>query len=292
MGDGTKKEAKDIVAGDSVLTVNEFTDEIEPQKVTATLNNGVREVIRISTEKRSIICTHNHPFMIFADHRWVEAGDLTVGECVMVANDDNTSLEIEVVTGVEEVGEIETIDIEVEKNHNFIANGFITHNTALSKIEILREAVKPNRYIWYVAPTYRMAKQIMWFDLLDAIPRDWVVKQNDTFLTLKLVNGTRIELKGADSPDTLRGVGLNFLVLDEFQDMTRETWTQVLRPTLSDKMGRALFIGCVRGDTKILTKSGFTNIDRVCSGTKSKTFTPIDLDLYGINREFHKADNF
>ena len=50
-----------------------------------------------------------------------------------------------------------------------------------------------------------------------------MVKQNDTFLTLKLVNGTRIELKGADSPDTLRGVGLNFLVLDEFQDMTRET---------------------------------------------------------------------
>ena len=137
-----------------------------------------------------------------------------------------------------------------------------------------------------------MAKQIMWFDLLDAIPRDWVVKQNDTFLTLKLVNGTRIELKGADSPDTLRGVGLNFLVLDEFQDMTRETWTQVLRPTLSDKMGRALFIGCVSGDTKILTKSGFTNIDRVCASTKSKTLTPIDLDLYGINREFHKADNF
>lgn len=70
-----------------------------------------------------------------------------------------------------------------------------------------------------------------------------MVKQNDTFLTLKLVNGTRIELKGADSPDTLRGVGLHFLVLDEFQDMTRETWTQVLRPTLADKHGRALFIG-------------------------------------------------
>ena len=44
--------------------------------------------------------------------------------------------------------------------------------TALSKVEILREAVKPNRYIWYVAPTYRMAKQIMWFDLLNALPRD------------------------------------------------------------------------------------------------------------------------
>ena len=137
-----------------------------------------------------------------------------------------------------------------------------------------------------------MAKQIMWYDLLNALPRDWIVKQNDTFLTLTLVNGTRIELKEADNPDTLRGVGLNFLVLDEFQDMTRETWTQVLRPTLSDKHGRALIIGCVRGDTKILTKSGFTNINRVCVSTKSKTLTPIDLDLYGINREFHKADNF
>jgi hypothetical protein len=114
----------------------------------------------------------------------------------------------------------------------------------LSRIELIAAAIKkPNQNVWYVAPTYRMAKQIMWGDLLDALPRKWVVKQNETNLTLELVNGSRIELKGADKPDSLRGVGLNFLVMDEYQDISEETWTRVLRPTLADKNGSLLCIG-------------------------------------------------
>lgn len=115
--------------------------------------------------------------------------------------------------------------------------------TALSRVLIITKARKPKQKIWYVAPTYRMAKQIMWTDLLDAIPKKWIKKINETTLTITLINKTRIELKGADKPDSLRGVGIHFLVLDEFQDMTEETWTQVLRPTLADTGGHAIFIG-------------------------------------------------
>lgn len=115
--------------------------------------------------------------------------------------------------------------------------------TQLSKILIITKARVRKQKIWYVAPTYRMAKQIMWTDLLDAVPKRWVAKINETTLTVTLVNGTRIELKGADKPDSLRGVGIHFLVLDEFQDMSIETWTQVLRPTLADTGGHAIFIG-------------------------------------------------
>ena len=115
--------------------------------------------------------------------------------------------------------------------------------TALSRVLIIKKAQKPRQKIWYIAPTYRMAKQIMWIDLMEAIPKKWIRKVNETSLSITLINGTRIELKGADKPDSLRGVGIHFLVLDEFQDMTLETWTQVLRPTLADTGGHAIFIG-------------------------------------------------
>lgn len=115
--------------------------------------------------------------------------------------------------------------------------------TALSRVLIIKRAKLPRQRIWYVAPTYRMAKQIMWTDLLDAIPKKWIAKINETTLSILLINGTRIELKGADKADSLRGVGIHFLVLDEFQDMSEETWTQVLRPTLADTGGHAIFIG-------------------------------------------------
>lgn len=115
--------------------------------------------------------------------------------------------------------------------------------TALSRVLIIKKAQKAKQKIWYVAPTYKMAKQIMWVDLMDAIPRKWIRKVNETSLTVTLINGTRIELKGADKPDSLRGVGIHFLVLDEFQDMAEEVWTLVLRPTLADTGGDAIFIG-------------------------------------------------
>lgn len=147
------------------------------------------------------------------------------------------------IIAIEESGENQTYDLTVNGNHNFIANGLVTHNTALSRVLIIKRAQMPRQKIWYVAPTYRMAKQIMWTDLLEAIPPKWIRKINETTLSITLVNSTRIELKGADKADSLRGVGLNFLVLDEFQDMSQDTWTKVLRPTLADKQGDAIFIG-------------------------------------------------
>ena len=115
--------------------------------------------------------------------------------------------------------------------------------SALSRVEMIKHAKKRKSKIWYVAPTYRMAKQIMWTDLLDAIPNKWIRSINQTTLMITLVNGTTIELKGADKADSLRGVGVDFLVLDEFQDISEETWTKVLRPTLADRRGLAIFIG-------------------------------------------------
>nr|DAM63275.1 MAG TPA: Large subunit terminase [Caudoviricetes sp.] len=164
--------------------------------------------------------------------------------------------------------------------------------TKLSMLTMLAWATKKLQKIWYVAPTYRMAKQIMWNDLKANVPLEWVTKIRENELSMEFRNGSVISLRGADKPDSLRGVSLDFLVLDEFQDIAGETWTTVLRPTLADRRGYALFIGCVTGDTKIMTDSGVRPIESFSKGEAAKTLTPIDTNLYGIDRAYHKADNF
>jgi len=114
--------------------------------------------------------------------------------------------------------------------------------------ELARAASKPNQMVYYVAPSYRMAKTIVW-DQLKGKLKDlrWIEASNEAELKLRLKNGSVIYLKGADNPESLLGVGLNYAVLDEYQDIDPKVWYQILRPTLSDKQGRALFIGTPRG---------------------------------------------
>ena len=120
--------------------------------------------------------------------------------------------------------------------------------THLSIRELAYHAREPGKEVWYVAPTYKMAKQIVWRKLKQRMQDlNWVKKHNETELTLQLINGSVISLKGADNYDSLRGVGLDFIVLDEFADIDPEAWYETLRPTLSDKQGRALFIGTPKG---------------------------------------------
>lgn len=115
--------------------------------------------------------------------------------------------------------------------------------TQLAKVAIIKNSRVANRLVWYVAPSYRMAKQIMWPELMRSIPKRWIYKINETNLEITLVNMTRIQLKGADNPDSLRGVGIHYLVLDEFQDVDPDAWKLVLRPTLASTGGEAMFIG-------------------------------------------------
>jgi len=120
--------------------------------------------------------------------------------------------------------------------------------THISIRELCQHAAKPRQEVWYVAPTYRMAKQIVWkklkYKLMDL---KWCQKVNESELTITLKNGSTISLKGADNADSLRGVGLDFLVLDEFADIDPQAFYEVLRPTLADKEGKALFIGTPKG---------------------------------------------
>ena len=114
--------------------------------------------------------------------------------------------------------------------------------------EIAKFASIPNKKIWYVAPSYRQAKAICWGVLKEKmIYHKWVKSINHSDLTLTLKNNSQITLRGSDNESSLRGVGLHFLILDEFQDINKTAWYEVLRPTLSDTEGHALFCGTPRG---------------------------------------------
>jgi len=93
-----------------------------------------------------------------------------------------------------------------------------------------------------------MAKQITWDSLkarLYAV--NWVDRVNESDLSVRLINGSRISLRGADNPDSLRGVFLDFVVFDEFALIEEKAWTEVIRPALSDRQGHAMFISTPMG---------------------------------------------
>jgi hypothetical protein len=106
---------------------------------------------------------------------------------------------------------------------------------------------KPVSIGYYIAPTYGQAKRIAWHRLKELVPREARRRTSEQELLIELPNGSIIQLHGADRPDRLRGVGLDFVVMDEFADMRLETWNAVIRPALSDRRGRALFIGSPKG---------------------------------------------
>ena len=108
----------------------------------------------------------------------------------------------------------------------------------------------PNKKILYVAPSYRMAKQIVWDDLKTMLSaKRWIKRINESELTITLVNSSQIFLRSADNPDSIRGIGVDFVVIDEAADIPdlENTWNAVIRPTLSDREGGALIIGSPKG---------------------------------------------
>ena len=79
--------------------------------------------------------------------------------------------------------------------------------------------------------------------LFDNLPSELISSKNEVELTIELIQGATISLKGADNPESLKGVGLNFAVLDEYGQMKENAWDEIIRPMLVDSKGGAIFIG-------------------------------------------------
>ena len=128
-----------------------------------------------------------------------------------------------------------------------VAAGRRTGKSRLAAWMLIINALQTERgHVFYVAPTQGQARDIMWNTLLE-LGNPVISGSHVNNMQIKLINGATISLKGADRPETMRGVSLKFLVLDEYADMKPSVWETVLRPALADQKGHALFIGTPLG---------------------------------------------
>ena len=129
-----------------------------------------------------------------------------------------------------------------------IAAGRRCGKSRLSAVTLLIEGLNcpEGSSVMYVAPTLGQARTIMW-DLLMDLGRPIIKSAHINNLEITLVNGRKILVRGADNQDSLRGVSLTYLVMDEVAFIKPEIWERVLRAALSDKKGRAMFISTPSG---------------------------------------------
>jgi PBSX family phage terminase large subunit len=138
-----------------------------------------------------------------------------------------------------------------DDNHRYkvINAGRRAGKTMLVVLKIIDFATRnSDKQIWYIAPTYKQAKQIVWEMLAQYVPKDLIAKRNETDLVLQLKTGSKISLKGADNPDSLRGVKIDLAIFDEVAFFARwdEVW-KILRPTMADSKADAWFISTPNG---------------------------------------------
>ena len=118
--------------------------------------------------------------------------------------------------------------------------------TYMAILWLLSKELQSNERRWIIFPTYRQAKMVAW-SLLKNTFAGKQVRINETELSITLPNNAKIELKGADKEDSIRGVSVTKVVLDEYAYMKPNVWGEIVQPMLAETSGEALFIGTPTG---------------------------------------------
>ena len=178
-----------------------------------------------------------------------------------------TDLAVELLPWQQEVWEDAT-------RFKVVAAGRRTGKSRLAAWKLIISALSDKKgQVFYVAPTQGQARDIMWQLLLE-LGHNVIASAHVNNLQIKLINGCTISLKGADRPETMRGVSLKFLCMDEYADMKPEVWEQILRPALADQKGEALFIGTPMG------RNHFYDLYQYASISEDPTFKGYHFTSY------------
>jgi len=129
----------------------------------------------------------------------------------------------------------------------------------LAAVTLLVEASRNDKYrsdgeyvdleleeVYYIGPIFQTTKENIWPMLL-TLGDDIIAKKWENTGELQLVNGRRIKIKGTDRPDNIRGMGLSYVVMDEYAFMRPDVWEYIVEPMLMRSEGGALFIGTPDG---------------------------------------------
>ncbi len=136
-----------------------------------------------------------------------------------------------------------------DKRFRVLVSGRRFGKTYLCITEMMKYAAQVKKNIWYVAPTFKMAREIVWSKLKEILYSfNWIDSVNESNLQITIrKTGSKISLKGCENYDSLRGSGLDFLILDEFADIDEKAWTEVLRASVADTKGDVLMCGSPKG---------------------------------------------
>ena len=125
--------------------------------------------------------------------------------------------------------------------------------TELAVYEMAGKAfAKKGRQIAYIAPTFQQARDIAWVKLVE-VCKPITIKINETRLEITVQTADHgrsvISLRGWENIDTIRGLAFDFLVIDEIASMRNweANWMTTIRPTLTDREGKVLFISTPKG---------------------------------------------
>lgn len=135
--------------------------------------------------------------------------------------------------------------------------------TFLAIEKLLQASDKYKSLNVYMAPTRQQGKDVIWRDLKARISQlGWRVRVNEAELKITRRNRSRIVIRTAEKPERLRGLGINCIVLDEFAEYRNpHIWNQIIRPCLSDTIGKAYFI---------FTPKGYNNAYELYQEAKTK----------------------
>lgn len=167
--------------------------------------------------------------------------------------------------------------------------------TVLSVMRLIDQAIRiqrPKARYAYIAPELKQAKAVAWDYLKHYALKIPGATHNESELWVELPNGARIRIYGADNPDSLRGLYFDGVVLDEVAQMRPTLWGEVIRPTLGDREGWALFIGTPKG-INLFSELFFRALDD--PSWYAELFTPehtqalSDTELQAMRREMSDA---
>ena len=146
------------IKGQKVLSYNESSKKWEFKKVVRWLDQGEKQTLVIKTTHREIKCTSNH--LIRTDQGWIAAKDVKEGMKILSpVNVDaaRSFTNLEKVESVHLAGVERVYDLEVEDNHNFVANGLLVHNCHMLSTAafnaLLKTLEEPPKHVVFVLAT-------------------------------------------------------------------------------------------------------------------------------------------
>ena len=170
-----------------------------------------------------------------------------------------------------------------DTRYKIVSAGRRTGKSHLSCVMALSHVTaKPGNRCIMVSPTFGMAKAALWDTLKLLCHPDWLdgpPREGD--LEMRFINGGRITLKGADRPDSLRGISPTpgLIVLDEMAYFKPGVFQEVILPMTSDALQkpRLMIISTPKGKANTFYDLWSRGQDHDYPDWKSWQFAAVDV---------------